>query len=107
MALEKRDFACACKHFSHAIELDPAFAEPFNQRAIVHYLREEFEDSILDCRKAIERMPCHFGAWAGKGHCHANLGNVNEAIRCYSQALKINPRLDGIRQAVQQLRCSS
>jgi tetratricopeptide (TPR) repeat protein len=106
IALEKRSFDCACKHFGRAIEIDPDFAEPYNQRAIVHYLREQFGDSILDCRKAIERMPCHFGAWAGKGHCHAYLGNIAEAIRCYSQALAINPGLDGIRQAIKQLRCS-
>jgi tetratricopeptide (TPR) repeat protein len=107
MALEKRDFVCARKHFTKAIELDPGFAEPYNQRAIASYLREEYVDSIADCRLAIERMPCHFGAWAGKGHCHAHLGNIAEAIRCYSQALQINPGLDGIRQAIQQLRCSS
>jgi len=107
MALEKRDFPCARKHFTRAIELDPDFAEPYNQRAIASYLREEYVDSIADCRLAIERMPCHFGAWAGKGHCHAHLGNIAEAIRCYSQALQINPGLDGIRQAVQELRCSS
>jgi tetratricopeptide (TPR) repeat protein len=107
MALEKRKFDCAHKHFGRAIELDPDFAEPYNQRAIANYLREEFTDSILDCRRAIERMPCHFGAWAGKGHSHANLGNIGEAIRCYSHALEINPGLDGIRQALEQLRCSS
>jgi tetratricopeptide (TPR) repeat protein len=107
MALEKRDFSGACKHFCQAIELDPDFAEPFNQRAIVNYLRENFSESIIDCRHAIDRMPCHFGAWAGKGHCHAHLGNVDEAIRCYSQALEINPGLEGIRQALKELRCTS
>jgi tetratricopeptide (TPR) repeat protein len=107
IALEKRDFVCARKHFTRAIELDPDFAEPYNQRAIASYLREEYVDSIADCRLAIARMPCHFGAWAGKGHCHAHLGNIADAIRCYSQALQINPGLDGIRQAIQELRCSS
>jgi tetratricopeptide (TPR) repeat protein len=107
MATERREFACACKHFSKAIELDPQFAEPFNQRAIVHYLKEEFSESIDDCRQAIKRMPCHFGAWAGMGHCHAHLGDFCQAIDCYAQALDINPGLDGIREAIAQLRCSS
>jgi tetratricopeptide (TPR) repeat protein len=107
MALEHRDFACACKHFFRAIELDADFAEPYNQRAIVHYLREEYPESIIDCRRTIDRMPCHFGAWAGMGHCQAHLGNACEAIDSYSRALEINPGLDGIRQAIQQLRCAS
>jgi tetratricopeptide (TPR) repeat protein len=107
MALERREFDCACKHFCRSIELDPDFAEPYNQRAIVHYLREQYPESIVDCKAVIQRMPCHFGAWAGLGHCEAHLGNIGPAISCYTQALQINPRLDGIRQAIQQLRCSS
>jgi tetratricopeptide (TPR) repeat protein len=104
MALEKRDFAGASKHFNCAIELDPDFAEPYNQRAIASYLQEQFAESVIDCRNAIDRMPCHFGAWAGMGHCHAHLGDVAEAIRCYTHALEINPGLDGIREAIDQLR---
>ena len=107
MDLEKRDFAAASQHFCRAIELDPDFAEPYNQRAIAHYLQEHFEDSIRDCKRTIRRMPCHFGAWAGMGHCYAHLDNVSEAIRCYSQALAINPGLEGIREALRELRCSS
>jgi tetratricopeptide (TPR) repeat protein len=107
IALEKRNFRCACKHFCRAIELDPDFAEPYNQRAIVNYLREQYTESVVDCLRTVERMPCHFGAWAGMGHCQACLGNMDEAIRCYSHALQINPGLDGIRQAIQQLRCPS
>ena len=107
MDLEKRDFGGACEHFCRAIEIDPDFAEPYNQRAIAHYLQEQFEDSIRDCKRAIRRMPCHFGAWAGMGHCYAHLDNVSEAIRCYAQALAINPGLEGIREALRELRCSS
>ena len=49
-------------------------------------------------------MPCHFGAWAGMGHCHAHEGRAEEAIEAYERALSINPRLDCIRQAVEQLK---
>jgi tetratricopeptide (TPR) repeat protein len=103
-ALNRRDFDRAMEHFSRAIELDPTFAEAYNQRAIVHYLREAYEDSIADCLRTIERMPCHFGAWAGMGHCHAHGGRLAEAVRCYEKALKINPHLEGARQAVQEMR---
>ena len=43
-ALNRRDFDHALKHFNRAIELDPAFAEAYNQRAIVGYLQERFEE---------------------------------------------------------------
>ena len=103
-ALGRRDFAHALSHFDRAAALDPTFAEAYNQRAIVHYLSEGFEASIDDCHRAVSRMPCHFGAWAGMGHCHAHLGKHDEAIRSYEKALEINPRLEGVRQGIESLR---
>jgi tetratricopeptide (TPR) repeat protein len=103
-ALNGRDFAGALEHIGRAIALDAAFAEAYNQRAIIHYLQERYEASIEDCRRAVERMPLHFGAWAGMGHCHAHLGRPQEAVECYQRALSIHPHLDGIPQAIQELK---
>ena len=62
-ALNTREFGRAIKLFNQAIRSDPDFAEAYNQRAIAYYLTEDYEPSIADCRRAIRRMPCHFGAW--------------------------------------------
>ena len=103
-AMNRRDYDHALKHFDRAIELDPNFAEAYNQRAIVHFLAERYDRAIEDCRRAVERMPCHFGAWAGMGHCHAHEGELAEAVRCYERALEVNPHLDGIPQAIAELK---
>jgi tetratricopeptide (TPR) repeat protein len=103
-ALNHRDFDRAMKHLTRATELDPTFAEAYNQRAIIKYLSERYEESIADCREAIERMPCHFGAWAGMGHCHAHEGRLSEAVACYERAMSINPHLEGIRDAISELK---
>lgn len=100
-AMNRRDFAAAVQRFTRAIELDPTFAEAFNQRAIAKYLLERYEESIADCREAIERMPYHFGAWAGMGHCHAHQGRMSEAVQSYERALEINPHLEQIRETIQ------
>ena len=102
--LSDRRFECAHSHFDKAIELCPDFAEAYNQRAIAFYLQEKYAESLADCRKAVELMPGHFGAWAGLGHCHAHLGNMAEALSAYEKALAINPHLDCIRQAVCEIR---
>lgn len=104
-ALDRRCFERAEELFTQAIEADPKFAESYNQRGIVRYLTERYAESIEDCRAAVERMPCHFGAWAGMGHCHAHLGQTGEAIRCYEKALEVNPHLNCIREAVETLQC--
>lgn len=104
LALGRREFDHAISHFSRAIELCPSFAEAYNQRAIAHYLKEEYEDSLEDCRSAVEHMPIHFGAWAGMGHCHAHLGQLRDALGCYERALEIYPRIEGIGQVIRELR---
>ena len=105
-AIERRDFDHAVKHFNKAIELCPDFAEPYNQRAIANYLRERFEESIADCEKAVERMPYHFGALGGMGHCYAHLGRVAEAITSYQRALEVNPHLDCVCETIEHLKAA-
>jgi tetratricopeptide (TPR) repeat protein len=103
-ALNRRDWTAAISHFTQAIEADPTFAEAYNQRAIVKYLQERFEESIQDCLRAVELMPCHFGAWAGMGHCHAHAGHLPEAVDCYDRALTINPHMECVSQMLSELR---
>lgn len=106
-ALNEKDFAGAIQLFNQAIAIDPDFAEAYNQRAIAYYLTEDYENSIADCRRATRRMPCHFGAWSGMGHCHAHLNEIPEAIESYEKALSINPRMDCVRETVNELRRQS
>jgi tetratricopeptide (TPR) repeat protein len=103
-ALEREDFEHAISHFTRAIELDPDFAEAYNQRAIAQFLLERYEPSIADCERTVQRMPIHFGALAGMGHCYAHLGQTEKAIEAYERALAVHPHLDHVRQAVSELR---
>lgn len=102
-AMERQDMDEAIRHFTRAIEIDPKFAEAYNQRAIAHYLLDRLEDSIDDCRRTTELMPCHFGAWAGLGHGYAHLGRIDEALASYKKALKINPHLECLVEACDEL----
>ena len=106
-AMNRRDFDEALAHFDRAIAADPNFAEAYNQRAILHYLRENFDECIGDCKAAVERMPHHFGAWAGMGHCYAHLGLLKDACRCYEKVLSIHPSFGGVPQVLEELRCRS
>ncbi|NQW00673.1 MAG: hypothetical protein HQ483_13300, partial [Rhodospirillales bacterium] len=42
----------------------PAYAEAWNQRATVHFLREDFEQSLADIAETLVHEPRHFGARA-------------------------------------------
>ncbi len=101
--LHHGNYVCALEKFSHAIQEDDSFAEAYNQRAIAHYLSERFDDSIADCKAALQRVPQHFGAMSGMGHCYAHSGNWREARHCYRLALAIHPRLEGIEGSLQEI----
>jgi tetratricopeptide (TPR) repeat protein len=103
-ALDGKDLPGAIELFSEAIHTDPNFAEAYNQRAIAYYLLEDYCKSVADCRRAILRMPCHFGAWSGSGHCHAHLNEIPKALECYEKALSINPHLECVRETVAELK---
>jgi tetratricopeptide (TPR) repeat protein len=103
-AMEANELPCALEQFHRAVELDPNFAEAFNQCAIAHYLLEQWSQTIEDCQEAVQRVPVHFGAHAGMGHAYAQLGDLEQAAACYERALAINPRMPTIQQALQRIR---
>lgn len=69
----------------------PDFAEAWNRRAVLHYIKGDYEKSIADCKRVIELNPIHFGALHGLGLCYLALARYREAIRAFQKALEIQP----------------
>jgi tetratricopeptide (TPR) repeat protein len=101
MAGEDYDGAIAC--FEEATRLDPQFAEAYNQCAIARFLLSQWRQCIADSRRAIQLVPCHFGAFGGMGHAFVELGELEKAVQCYRRALRINPRMLPIARALEPL----
>jgi tetratricopeptide (TPR) repeat protein len=98
---ERYDQAVAPLH--QAQQVDPDFAEAYNQCAIAHFFCGQIDAAIDDCHATLERMPCHFGAMAGLGHCYTQLDRLDEALVCYRKTLKIHPRMGGIPDAIDRI----
>lgn len=98
--LENARYAEAVPWLTKAIESDAEFIEAYNQRAIAHYMLEDFERTAADCRRAVELCPIHFGAMSGLGHCHAEMGDLQQSARCYRDALAVNPHMPAIAGAL-------
>lgn len=81
----------------------PRFAEAYNQRAIVYFRLEQFDRSATDCEATLKLNPHHFGAQAGLGQCLLRLRKHRAALRAFKVALRINPRLEGVAEAVRTL----
>jgi tetratricopeptide (TPR) repeat protein len=81
----------------------PNFAEAYNQRAILHFQLEEWLECIADCERAIKLNPMHFGAAAGMARCHMELGKHRAALKAFRLALRINPGLEEVEEAIRAL----
>ncbi|MEM6375759.1 MAG: hypothetical protein AAF686_05920, partial [Pseudomonadota bacterium] len=56
------------------IEYCPDYAEGYNQRAFIHYLRENYDAALPDLDRTIELSPRHVAARAGQALTLAALG---------------------------------
>jgi tetratricopeptide (TPR) repeat protein len=69
----------------------PNFAEAWNRRATLRYLRKQYEASLTDCAEVVRLEPNHFGAWHGTGLCLMALHRYGEAVQAFRRALEIQP----------------
>ncbi len=87
------DFLAALEALDRLVEYCPEYAEGYNQRAFVNFLREDFAAALVDLDKALERHPTHFAAMSGKALTLMGLGRHDEAQEVLRAALKLNPWL--------------
>jgi tetratricopeptide (TPR) repeat protein len=84
-------------------EKAPRFAEVYNQRAILYFKDRQYERSAVDCERVLNLNPFHFGAQAGMAQCLLHLRKHRAALKAFRQALRINPHLEGIEDAIRAL----
>jgi tetratricopeptide (TPR) repeat protein len=96
-AMQSRRLEEAEKLFTLVIHQHGDFAEGWNKRATVRFMRRDFAGSIADCEATLARNPHHFGAASGQGLCHMSLNEFREAAICFRRALEIHPHLAAVR----------
>ncbi len=85
------DFLRAKQAFDRLVEYCPDYAEGYNQRAFVSFLREDFDAALVDLDLTLERSPRHVGALSGKALTLMGLGRMDEAQEVLREALALNP----------------
>ena len=87
------NFAGALKDFDTLIAYCPNYAEGYNQRAFVNFIREDYETALADLNRAVELTPDHIGAIVGRALALIELGHVLEGQIALRRALLLNPWL--------------
>ena len=87
------DFLNAIDAFDRLVAYCPDYAEGYNQRAFVNFLREDFSAALEDLELALERRPSHVAAMSGKALSLMGLGRHDEAQETLREAVGLNPWL--------------
>lgn len=87
------NFAGAIEDFDRLIAYCPHYAEGYNQRAFVNFIRQDYAQSLEDLELALQLLPDHIGALTGKALTLIQLGREREGQIILRQALLLNPWL--------------
>ena len=101
--LQTGEFESALGVLRELIALEPTLAEAHHQQAIALHSLGRHEEAEEAYQAALDRHPHHFAAAAGRGHICVERDDYAGALDFYKRALKIHPRLAGIREVVPQL----
>ena len=81
----------AIELFTKVIKQSPEFAEGWNKRATVYFLKGELNKSIKDIEKTLYLEPRHFGALDGLAEIYLIKDDLISAAATYRRILEIIP----------------
>ena len=80
----------AIDNFNEAIELDPEYADVYNNRGVAYAILGDNDQAIADFNKVLEIEPNDTQAYLNRGLTYKTLGQINEAIIDYERALELS-----------------
>lgn len=90
--LERR-YTSAIDFLNEAIALDPDYAEAWNRRATVYFLRKDYAHAMVDINRTLELEPRHYGALNGMAAILRIRGLKEQAMKAYEKTLAIYPMM--------------
>jgi len=93
----------AIRRATEIIDEAPYLAEAWSQRAMAHFGKRMFPETVRDCHEALEINPYHFPAATTMGQAYMELENYISALESFRRALRLNPDLEGVRIQVVRL----
>lgn len=96
-AMVNKHYDAAARVLDELVEAYPDWAETWNKRATLHYMRERDPESVRDIRQTLLLEPRHFGAICGFGQICLRHGQIDASASTFEAALRINPHLADVR----------
>ncbi len=102
-AMEKKNYDVALDFLDQIVTLSPDYAEGWNRRATVHFMRRSFGKSMADIERTLELEPRHFGALSGLAQIMKDTERKQLAREAYQRVLDIYPMLRSAQNEVSTL----
>ncbi|MBN9038145.1 MAG: hypothetical protein J0H53_18945 [Rhizobiales bacterium] len=102
-AMQARKYDAALDFLDEVTVLAPSFAEGWNRRATVHYLKRDYGRSMTDIERTLRLEPRHFGALSGMAAIFKAYDNKQAALNAFERVLDIYPMLRSAQQEVSDL----
>lgn len=102
-AMKEKRYAVALDLLDGVVRMEPGFAEGWNRRATVHFLRGDYSASIADIEQVLRREPRHWGALSGLSIILVSLERKAEAVEIMDRALEVHPYLDEMKKRRERL----
>ena len=102
-ALTALDFPAAERILARLVAAHPDFAEAWNKRATLYYMQNRDDESVADIHHTLQLEPRHYGAICGFAQICLSLGDTDGALFAFDAALRLNPHLNDVREAVDKL----
>ncbi len=103
-AMYSKDYKGAIDKFTRIIHMKPDYAEGWNKRATVFFMKGNFQRSLEDIRQTLLLERRHFGALSGKASIHMLRGDDEKALRTYERIHRLVPQLTEVNSSIQELR---
>lgn len=87
----QRDLDKAIEYFTAAIRAKPDHVGGYNNRGLVHYLKEDYPQAVQDYTAAIQLEPENYYALTNRATAYTALRDYAQAIKDINTAIKLEP----------------
>ncbi len=93
----------AMKLLDAAVLLQPDYAEAWNRRAYLYFMKSDYKRALGDLRRVLALEPNHFLALEGLAQILRSIGEKKAALDAYKKLLAVHPQAAGAKQAIDDL----
>lgn len=103
LAMKEKKWSTAFDLLDQVVVLAPQYAEGWNRRATLNYLRSQYGRSIHDIEQVLKLETRHFGAMAGLGNILQKLDDDESALEMWKNVLEVYPANVNAQKSVKML----